>query len=128
MKIGQGSGIDALRAGLRTTNLDDYRLFVRRQVAEQNGRVKVSPDMQEAARLELGPGGYWSPEAVTDRIIGFATAWAGDDPEKLQKALAAVRKGFAEAEKMLGGLPDVSQRTRDLVERRFEQLLAAKKA
>lgn len=123
MKITQGSNVDTLRAGLRTTSLDEYRLFVRRQVAEQNGRVKVSPELQEAARLELGPGGYWSPEAVADRIIGFATAWAGDDPEKLQKALAAVRKGFAEAEKMLGALPDVSQRTRDLVERKFEQLL-----
>ncbi|HYF77044.1 MAG TPA: hypothetical protein VD973_07940 [Symbiobacteriaceae bacterium] len=126
MKIGQGSGIDTLRAGLRTTGLDDYRLFVRRQVAEQNSRVKVSPELREAARLELAPGGYWSPEAVTDRIIGFATAWAGDDPDKLQKALAAVRKGFADAEKMLGGLPEVSQRTRELVERRFEQLLAQK--
>ncbi|MDF2629867.1 MAG: hypothetical protein K0R39_3698 [Symbiobacteriaceae bacterium] len=126
MKIGQGSGIDTLRTGLRTTNLDEYRLFVRRQVAEQNGRVMVSPELQAAARQEIGPGGYWSPEAVTDRIIGFATAWAGDDPEKLKSALAAVRKGFAEAEKMLGVLPGVSQRTRELVEHKFEQLLASR--
>lgn len=123
MKIMQGSNVESLRAGLRTTNYDDFRLFVRRQVAEQNGRVKVSPDLQAAAQQELGPGGYWSPEAVADRIIGFATAWAGDDPEKLQKAVAAVRKGFAEAEKMLGALPQVSQRTRDLVERKFDELL-----
>ncbi|HWI51791.1 MAG TPA: DUF5610 domain-containing protein [Symbiobacteriaceae bacterium] len=123
MKVMQGSNVDSLRAGLRTTSYDDFRLFVRRQVAEQNGRVKVSPDLQAAVQQELGPGGYWSPETVADRIIGFATAWAGDDPEKLQKAVAAVRKGFAEAEKLLGALPQVSQRTRDLVERKFDELL-----
>lgn len=123
VKIGQGSNIDSLMAGLRTTNYDEFRLFVRRQVTEQNGRTRVSPDLQAAARAELAPGGYWSADAVANRIIGFATAWAGEDKEKLEKALAAVRKGFAEAEKMLGALPDVSQQTRKLVEEGFAKLL-----
>jgi len=77
VKVMQGSGVDTLGAGLRITNFDEFRLFVRRQVAEQHGRVRVPPELQAAARQEIGPGGYWSPEAVANRIIGFATAWAG---------------------------------------------------
>ena len=123
MKVMQGSGVDTLASGLRTTNFSEFRLFVRRQVVEQQGRVRVPLELQAAARQEIGPGGYWSPDAVANRIIGFATAWAGDDLEKLEKALAAVRKGFAEAEQTLGGLMEVSQQTRHLVEQKFSQLL-----
>lgn len=43
--------------------------------------------MAEAAKAELAPGGYWSAEAVADRILGFAKAMAGGDPEKQKKAL-----------------------------------------
>jgi hypothetical protein len=120
------SKVGQLREGLRTTNYDEFRLFVRRQVTEQNGRVKVSPQLREAAQAELAPGGYWSPEAVANRILGFAQAAAGDDPEKQKKMLEAVRKGFAEAEKMLGALPGVSQQTRQLVEEKFQQWMGTK--
>lgn len=119
MQVKLGS-VQQLREGLRSGSVDDMWQFVRKQVAEQNIRLNVSPELREAARQELAPGGYWNPEAVANRILGFAQAWAGDDPDKQKKALEAVRKGFAMADKMLGGLPEVSQQTRTLVEEKFQ--------
>ena len=119
----QSAKVAQLREGLRTNNWDEFRLFVRRQMAEQNGRVKASPQMADAARKELGPGGHWSPEAVADRIVEFAKGLAGDDPEKQKMVVEAFRKGFAEAEKVLGALPEVSFKTRDRVEEKFREWL-----
>lgn len=126
MKVQQTDRVSELREGLRTNDWQEFVKFVRRQVVEQKGRsetVKISPELREAARKELEPGGYWSPEAVADRIMNFALSWAGEDPEKLKIARDAIMQGFAQAEKVLGQLPDVSVKTRQLVEQRFEELL-----
>lgn len=118
--------VQRLREGLRTNNWDQYVQFVRREVVRQSGKsqtVEVSPEMREAARKELEPGGYWSPEAVADRIIKFAESLAQGDPQKLRQLRDAAMEGFAMAEKLLGGLPEVSLRTRELVEQRFQERL-----
>jgi hypothetical protein len=120
----QGGLVDRLRESLRTTNMDEFVAFIRRQIVEQKGRAGAfRPELREAASQELEPGGYWSPEAVSDRIVAYAMKLTGGDPEKLQIALEGVRKGFAEAEKVLGGLPDVVKRTKELTEQKLQELI-----
>lgn len=110
-----------LREGLRVSDANEFVRFVKRQMAEQ--RSRVSPELQRAAQQEIGPGGFWSPEETADRIMNFVRKWAGDDQEKLRIAHDAVMKGFAEAEKILGVLPEISQKTREIVSARFQELM-----
>jgi|GEM_PF-4069297 len=114
--------VERLRGGRRASSVDEFRLFVQRHVLEQ---VRVSAELQEAARLELSAGGYWSAEAVANRILGFAQAMAGGDRERLKGALEAVRRGFSAAERILGRLAPVSDETRRLVEERLALLVGA---
>lgn len=113
----QVGATDQLREGLRVSDTGEFILFVKRQMAEQ--RIRVSPELREAAQQELAPGGFWSPEATADRIVNFALKWAGEDEGKLKIAREAIMKGFAEAEKILGFLPDVSQKTKQIVMERL---------
>ena len=49
---------------------------------------------------------------TSDRMVDFAMALAGNDPEKADKMIEAVKKGYAQAEKTWGGeLPDICKQT-----------------
>ncbi len=93
------------------------------QLLERQGftfRDIARVEVDEQARLEasalIGDGGDLSPEKVSDRIVEFAKALSGGDKEKIGLLREAIEKGFAEAERILGGeLPEISQRTYDLV-------------
>lgn len=74
----------------------------------------------EDAQATIAEGGEWSAEAVSDRIIDFVANISGGDPEKSTMLREAVRQGFDEARKAFGGwLPEVSERTYDLIMERF---------
>lgn len=93
------------------------------QMLERQGmtfRDWAKVEVDETARLEasklIGEGGELSPEKVSDRIVEFAKALSGGDTGKLDELKKAIDKGFSEAARILGGeLPDVSQKTYDLV-------------
>ncbi len=82
---------------------------------------EVTPDTIEKAKIDVAPGGYWSPESTSDRFIEFAKALSGDDPAKAEMLMDAFKKGYAEAEKIWGGeLPEISKKTYELTMEKFE--------
>ena len=80
---------------------------------------EMSPEDAQAA---IADGGEWSAEAVADRIIDFVASVSSSDPSKSKMLQEAVRQGFEEARQAFGGwLPEVSERTYDLVMERFDE-------
>ena len=88
-----------------------------------SGNFTVDPATKAQAQADIAEDGYWGVNATSDRIVDFAVALAGDDPEKLEDMRAAFQKGFDQATKTWGGqLPDISQRTYDAVMEKFDKL------
>ena len=88
-----------------------------------SGNFTVDPATKAQAHADIAEDGYWGVNATSDRIVDFAVALAGDDPEKLEEMRAAFQKGFDKAAKTWGGeLPDISQRTYDAVMEKFDKL------
>lgn len=117
--------------------------FVKGTVSSQTGEVysgntdileeifgsvdKALPPMAttpEGAAAAVAPGGAYSVEAVSDRLMEMAKAFAGDDPEMIQKMQDAVKKGFEEAGMNLEtgeGLPGISFETFNATMDKFEE-------
>ena len=73
------------------------------------------------AQADIAEDGYWGVEQTSDRILDFAKALSGNDPEKADLLLDAFKKGFEQATGAWGKeLPDISQRTYDAVVEKFE--------
>ena len=85
------------------------------------GEFTVSADVKAQAEADIAEDGYWGVEQTSDRILDFAKALAGNDPDKAEEMLEAFKKGFKEATKTWGDeLPDISQKTYDAVMEKFE--------
>ena len=75
------------------------------------------------AQADIADDGYWGVEQTSDRLVQYATALTGGDPEKLDTMIAAFEKGYAAAEKAWGGtLPGIAQRTREATLKKFQDL------
>ena len=84
-------------------------------------------EMQDKAQAQadIAEDGYWGVGQTSDRIIQFATALTGGDPDKIEAMRDAFKKGYAQAEKTWGGsLPEISQKTYDAVMEKFDKLAA----
>lgn len=78
----------------------------------------------EKAKEDVSEDGYYGVEQTSERLLSFATAIAGDDPDKLTEMKDAIIKGFEEAEKLWGGeLPEISQETYDKVMSSIDELI-----
>ncbi len=87
------------------------------------GDFTVDAATKAQAQADIAEDGYWGVNQTSERILDFAKALAGDDPEKLENMRQAFEKGFAQAEKTWGGkLPDISQQTYDAVMKGFDEL------
>ena len=85
------------------------------------GNFTVSTDVKAQAQADIAEDGYWGVEQTSDRILDFAKALSGSNPEKADELLAAFKKGFSQATKSWGKtLPDISQRTYDAVIKKFD--------
>ena len=85
------------------------------------GNFTVSADVKAQAEADIAEDGYWGVEQTSDRILDFAKALSGDDPEKADEMLAAFKKGFEQATKTWGDkLPEISQKTYDAVVEKFD--------
>lgn len=85
------------------------------------GNFTVDPATKAQAQADIADDGYWGVDQTSDRILDFAKALAGDDPDKADQMLAAFKKGFEQATKSWGkDLPDLSQRTYDAVLSKFD--------
>lgn len=92
-----------------------------------SGNFTVDAATKSQAQADIAEDGYWGVNQTSDRIIDFAKALAGDDPEQLEKMRSAFEKGYKQAEKTWGGkLPDISQKTYDAVMKKFDDLTQKK--
>lgn len=90
-----------------------------------SGNYTVDPATRAQAQADIAEDGYWGVEQTSNRIIDFATALTGGDPDKIEEMRAAFEKGFKQAGSAWGGsLPDISQRTYDAVMKKFDQMAA----
>lgn len=86
------------------------------------GNLKADPATIAQAQKDIAADGYWSAEQTSERILSFAKALSGDDPDKAEELLNAFKKGYARATKTWGGdLPTLCSDTYDLVEKKFGQ-------
>ena len=100
-------------------NANDIWSFLR------SGNYTVDPATKAQAQADIAEDGYWGVGQTSDRIIQFATARTGGDPDKIEAMRDAFKKGYAQAEKTWGGsLPEISQKTYDAVMEKFDKLAA----
>lgn len=86
------------------------------------GDFTVDAATKAQAQADIAEDGYWGVEQTSDRILDFAKALSGNDPDKADMLLDAFKKGFKEATKSWGKqLPDISQRTYDAVVDKFDK-------
>ncbi len=89
----------------------------------KDGEYEVDPETKAQAQADIAEDGYWGVEKTSDRILQFATALTGGDPDKLDMMVDAFKKGYEQAEKTWGGeLPEISQKTYDAVLEKFDKL------
>lgn len=92
----------------------------------REGNFTVDPATKLQAQKDIADDGYWGVDQTSRRILDFATALTGGDPDKIEEMRSAFKKGYAQAEKTWGGkLPDISQRTYDAVMKGFDDMAAA---
>lgn len=105
------TGAQALASfSLPTTNVKDFI-----------AGLEVDDATVQQAKADISEDGYYGVKQTSARILDFAKAVAGNDPDKLEEMRAAVEKGFAKAESMWGGqLPDICQNTYDTVMKGFD--------
>ena len=87
------------------------------------GDYKVDPATKAQAQADIAEDGYWGVEQTSQRIIDFATALTGGDPNKVEEMREAFKKGYAQAEEKWGGeLPEISKKTYEAVMKKFDEL------
>ena len=92
-------------------------------ILEAIGSGKFSAEDIAQAQKDTAEDGYWGVEQTSDRLVKFAVALTGGDPDKLDGMIAAFEKGYGEAEKQWGGtLPELAQRTREATLKKFQDL------
>ncbi len=87
------------------------------------GDFEVDAETKAQAQEDISEDGYWGVKQTSERILDFATALTGGDPDKIESMREAFKKGYAQAEKTWGGeLPDISKQTYDAVMKGFDKL------
>ena len=104
--LGQGNAIGTA---------DDIWSFLR------TGNFTVDAATKAQAQADIAEDGYWGVEQTSDRIVDFAKALTGGDPDKIEEMKEAFKKGFKQAEETWGGeLPEISKKTYDAVLEKFD--------
>ena len=104
--LGQGNAIGTA---------DDMWSFLR------TGNFTVDAATKAQAQADIAEDGYWGVNQTSDRIVDFAKALTGGDPDKIEEMREAFKKGFKQAEETWGGeLPEISQKTYDAVLEKFD--------
>ena len=87
------------------------------------GDFTVDAATKAQAQADISEDGYWGVKQTSERILDFAKALAGDNPDKLEQMRSAFEKGYKQAEKTWGGeLPEISKNTFDAVMKGFDEL------
>lgn len=104
------------KQGIAIGTADDMWKFLAK------GDYTVDAETKAQAEADIAEDGYWGVEQTSERILDFAKALSGNDPDKADLLLDAFKKGFKEATKTWGDeLPDISKRTYDAVLEKFDK-------
>ncbi len=88
-----------------------------------SGDFTVDPATKAQAQADIAEDGYWGVEQTSQRILDFATALTGGDPDKIEEMRDAFAKGYKQAEETWGGeLPEISKKTYDAVMAGFDKM------
>lgn len=94
-----------------------------------SGNYTVDAQAKLDAQQAISEDGYYGVKQTSERLFDFASALAGDDVDKMKEMQKAMEKGFKLATKSWGrDLPDISQRTLEAANKKFEDYYASKKA
>ncbi len=92
-----------------------------------SGDFTVDEATKKQAQEDISEDGYWGVKQTSQRLFDFASALAGDDPEKMKKMQEAMQKGFDEATKTWGkDLPSISKDTLEAANKLFEDYYNSK--
>lgn len=81
-----------------------------------NGTIEVDEATAKQAQEDVSEDGYWGVKQTSERILDFAKAISGGDPDKAEDMREAIKKGYESAADLWGGeLPEISQKTYDAV-------------
>ena len=81
----------------------------------------------DKAKEDISEDGYWGIKQTSQRLFDFASALAGDDPEKMKEMQEAMAKGFKEATGAWGDeLPDICKDTLAAANKMFDEYYASK--
>lgn len=87
-----------------------------------SGNFTVDAATKAQAQEDISEDGYWGVNQTSDRILDFAKALSGGDPDKIEELREAFKKGFKQATGVWGkDLPDISQKTYDAVMEKFDK-------
>lgn len=85
-----------------------------------SGDYTVSEAAKLQAQEDISENGYWGVEQTSQRILDFAKALAGNDPDKADELFEAFKKGYKKATGAWGKeLPEISKKTYEAVEEKF---------
>ena len=94
-----------------------------------SGDFTVDAATKAQAQADIAEDGYWGVEQTSDRIVDFATALTGGDPDKMEEMREAFKTAYKKAEETWGRkLPEISQKTYDAVMKKFDELADAETA
>ncbi len=80
----------------------------------RKGMVEVDPETAAQAKEDISEDGYWGVKQTSDRLVSFAKALTGGDPDKADEMIEAFKKGYQQATKSWGDtLPDICKQTYD---------------
>ena len=108
---------------MKTENLNNIAAFKRMvySLLKEQGvkfseafgeQIEIDESTRLAAQQAISEDGEWGVEAVSNRLLEFAKALAGDDPSKIEELRDAVKAGFGAAAKVWGGeMPGITQQT-----------------
>jgi hypothetical protein len=98
-------------------NSDDMWKFLAK------GDFEVDAETKAQAQKDISEDGYWGVKQTSERILDFAKALTGGDPNQIEKMRDAFLKGYKSAEKTWGGsLPEISKQTYDAVIKGFDKM------
>lgn len=81
----------------------------------------------DKAKEDVSEDGYWGIKQTSQRLFDFASALAGDDPDKMKEMQEAMEKGFKEATAAWGDeLPGISKDTLAAANKLFDDYYASK--
>jgi len=94
-----------------------------------SGNFEVDAATKAQAQEDISEDGYWGVKNTAQRMFDFASALAGDDPDKMKEMQEAMEKGFKQAEKTWGReLPEISQQTMQAARQLFDDYFNSKEA